>query len=62
MYKVILVPASCGQSMLDVGAIEQNANAMFGQGYELIHVYQTITPGCFGAKTAAVMVFRAMRR
>jgi hypothetical protein len=58
MYKVILVPASCGQSMLDVGAIEKNANSMLTQGYELAHIYQTSSAGCVGAKSAAVLVFR----
>ena len=51
MYKVILVPAACGQSTLDVNLIEKNANAMLGQGFELAHVYQSTSPGCTGSRT-----------
>lgn len=58
MYKVVLVPAACGQSVLDVELIEKNANAMLAQGFELTHIYQSSAPGCVGGKSAAVMVFR----
>ena len=58
MYKVILIPAACGQSALDTASIEKNANSMAAQGYDLSHIYQTSTSGCVGAKTAVVMVFR----
>lgn len=58
MYKVILVPAACGKSVLDVDLLEKNANAMHGQGFELVQVYQTTSMGCMGTKTSAVMVFR----
>ena len=58
MYKVVLVPASCGQSQLDVGSIEQNANEMASRGFELVEAYQTSTAGCTGAKTACVMIFK----
>lgn len=59
MYKVILVPAGCCQSTLDVGVMEQHANKMHQQGYDLAHVYQSATASCmFGSKTAAVMVFK----
>jgi hypothetical protein len=58
MYKVILVPASCGTATLDVGLLEKNANNMSAQGYELQQVYQTSSAGCSGSKTSAVMIFR----
>jgi hypothetical protein len=58
MYKVILVPATCGQTALDTGTIETNLNSMHAQGFELTHIYQTSAAGCVGAKTAAVMVFK----
>jgi hypothetical protein len=58
MYKVILVPASCGQSTLDVGLIEKNANTMASQGFQLVQVYQTTSAGCTGPKTSAVMIFK----
>lgn len=58
MYKVLLLPASCGQTTLDVGLIEKNANSMLSQGYELEHIYQTTASGCILAKSAVVMVFK----
>jgi hypothetical protein len=58
MYKVVLVPASCGQTTLDIGLIEKNANSMQAEGYDLAHVYQTSSAGCIGTKSAVVMVFR----
>lgn len=58
MCKVILIPAACGQTALDVGLLEQNANTMYEQGYELVQVYQTSSRGCGGPKSAAVMIFR----
>lgn len=58
MYKVVLIPASCGQTTLDVGLIEKNANTMHGQGYELAHIYQTSAATCVGSKSAVVMVFK----
>ena len=58
MYKVILVPAGCCQSALDVSLIEKNANAMNDKGYELLQVYQSSSSGCAGAKTSAVMIFK----
>lgn len=58
MYKVVLVPAACGQAALDVNLIEKNANAMLAKGYELTHIYQSSTHECTGSKSAAVMVFR----
>jgi hypothetical protein len=59
MYKVMLVPAACGQTALDVGLIERNANQMAASGYELVHVYETSSMGCcVGKKTSAVLVFR----
>ncbi len=58
MYKVVLVPASCGQTTLDIGLIEKNANSMQAEGYDLAHVYPTSSAGCIGPKSAVVMVFR----
>ena len=58
MYKVVLVPAGCGDNALDVGLIEKNANKMSTQGYDLVQVYQTTTAGCTGSKSACVMVFK----
>lgn len=59
MYKVVLVPAGCCQSALDVRLVEQNANQMAAAGYELSHVYETSSAGCcVGKKTSAVLVFK----
>ncbi|HMV66363.1 MAG TPA: hypothetical protein PKA64_05900 [Myxococcota bacterium] len=58
MYRVILVPAPCGQQIMDVGQIEKNANAMHAEGYDLVQTYQTTTPGCTQSKSAVVMIFR----
>ena len=58
MYKVVLVPAGCGQDALDVGLIEKNANEMSAQGYDLIQAYQTTTAGCTGSKSACVLIFK----
>jgi hypothetical protein len=58
MYKVILVPASCGESALDVSLVEKNANEMADQGYELVQVYETKSAGCTGMKTSCVMVYK----
>lgn len=58
MYKVILVPAACGQAHLDVGLIEKNANAMEAQGFDLMQVYQTSSAACGGSKTSVVMIYR----
>lgn len=58
MYKVILIPAGCGEDTLDVGLIEKNANEMSSQGYELAEAYQTSTKGCGSTKTAAVLIFK----
>ena len=59
MYKVVLIPAGCCQSELDVGRIEQSANQMANSGYDLAHIYQTNSAGCcIGKKTAAVLVFK----
>ena len=62
MYKVVLIPAGCCQSFLDVGKIEATANQMAGSGYELAHIYQTATPGCcISKKSAAVLVFKSTK-
>lgn len=58
MYKVILVPAGCMQTVLDVGIIESNANTMSEKGYELVQVLQTNTAACIGTKNAVIMVFK----
>jgi hypothetical protein len=58
MYKVVLLPAGCGQNALDTRAIEQNANTMSSQGFDLHHIYQTSTASCVGSKSAVVMIFR----
>ncbi len=52
MYKVILVPAACGQTVLDVALIQGNANTMAAQGFDLVQVFQTHTSACVGTKTA----------
>ena len=58
MYKMILLPAGCMQSALDVGAIQTNANTMSQQGYDLVHIFQTHASTCVGSKTAVLMVFK----
>lgn len=58
MYKVILVPAACGTNALDVKLVENNANTMASQGYELVQAYQSSTAGCTGPKSAAVLIFK----
>jgi hypothetical protein len=63
MYKVVLLPAGCGQSALDVSRIESTSNQMAASGYELAHIYQSTTAGCLGAnKSAAVLVFKVKER
>lgn len=58
MYKFVVVKGSCGQPY-DFGACEQQANALQQQGYDLVQVYQTSTPGCSGSgQSVLVMVFR----
>jgi len=59
MYRVVLVQAGCGETALNVGVIEQNANHMAAQGYVLEHIYETSSMGCcVGKKTSAVLVFK----
>ncbi len=59
MYKVILIQAGLGSSILDVTKVEKTANEMNAKGFDLQHIYQTSSPGCCGgSKTAAVMVFK----
>jgi hypothetical protein len=58
MYKVILVPAGCGQSAIDVGIIETNANTMTERGFDLVQVLQTHASACVGTKSAVIMVFK----
>ena len=58
MYKVILVPAGCMQTVLDVDLIQANANKMSEQGYDLMQVLQSHTTACIGTKSAVIMVFK----
>jgi len=58
MYKVVLVPAACGEKTLDVALIEKNANEMAQQGYDVVQAYQTSSVGCTGGKSACVMIFK----
>jgi hypothetical protein len=57
MYKFVVVQGRCGQPY-NVGESEQHANQMSQQGYELTHVYQTVTSTCFGSSSSLVMVFK----
>lgn len=58
MYKFVVITGQCGQDAYDVTKCEKNANMMLQQGYELVQVYQTTTPGCIKTKSALVMVFK----
>jgi len=59
MYKVVLIPAGCCQTDLDVRLIEKAANEYAANGYDLSHVYQTSSRGCcVGSKSSAVLVFK----
>ena len=59
-YKFVTVQGSCG-SGYDVKQCEGHANRMLGQGYELIQVYQSSVPSCFGGSNSTlVMVFRTV--
>jgi hypothetical protein len=58
MYKFITIQASCGQSGYSIPKCEEAANKMSSQGYELVQVYQTMTPGCGGSNSSLVMVFK----
>lgn len=58
MYKFIVIRGRCGQDAYNIAHCEQNANMMLQQGYELVQVYQTTTPGCIANKSALVMVFK----
>jgi len=57
MYKFVTISGSCGNPY-DIGKCESNANQMLQQGYELMQVYQTTTPGCFSTNSVLVMVFK----
>ncbi len=57
MYKFVTITGSCG-SAYDIDRAERAANDMASNGYDLVQVYQSTTPGCFGANSALVMVFR----
>jgi hypothetical protein len=57
MYKFIVVQGRCGQPY-NVAESEQHANQMESQGFDLVHVYQTVTTSCFGSGSSLVMVFK----
>jgi len=58
MYKFITIEAGCCQSGYSLTKCEDNANQMYKQGYDLVQVYQTSTPGCGTSNSALVMVFK----
>ncbi len=58
MYRFVTVKGSCGNPY-DVGACEQHANRMAGEGYDLVQVYQSTTPSCGGGQSVLIMIFRS---
>jgi len=57
MYKFVMIQGVCGRPY-DVTRSEGQANKMYKQGYDLVQVYQSTTPGCLSAKSVLVMVFK----
>ena len=57
MYRFVTAEGTCGNPY-SLEKCEQNANKMLGEGFELVQVYQTTTPGCGGSKSILVMVFK----
>ena len=57
MYKFVVVQGRCGQPY-NVSESEQHANRMEAEGFELAHVYQTVTSSCVGSSSSLVMVFK----
>lgn len=58
MYKVVTVEGSCGNPY-NIGAVENHANGMQQNGFELIQVYETHVRTCLSAKRVLIMVFRS---
>ena len=57
-YKVQVIDISCCNEDINPKDIENAANAMASQGYELVQVYSDSTQACCGSKKSVVMVFR----
>lgn len=58
MYKFVTIQGGCCQSTYNVSECEATANKMLKQGYVLVQVYQSTTPGCGTPHHALVMIFR----
>lgn len=58
MYKFIVSQGGCGTTQYDIGTCEKQANQMAAQGWQLIQVYQSSSPGCGTNKSVLVMVFK----
>ena len=58
MYKFIIIEAGCCSSGYSLSKCEENANKMASNGFDLVQVYQTSTPGCGSTNSSLVMVFK----
>jgi hypothetical protein len=62
MYKFVVLESGCCSSGYSIGKAEQTSNKMVQDGYKLIQVYQTTTPGCGTSQSALVMVFQRIKQ
>jgi hypothetical protein len=58
MYKVLTVEGNCGNPY-NIGAVENHANGMQQNGFELVQVYETRVRTCTSAKSVLIMIFRS---
>ena len=59
MYKFVVIKGGCCEYEYDIGKCEQISNRMAADGWLLVQVYQTTTPGCGSSKSSLVLIFQS---
>jgi hypothetical protein len=58
-YRVQVIDIGCCSSAIEPKHVENAANQMASQGFELAHAYIDSTQACCGNKKSLILVFRA---